>query len=74
MHANNNDFRNGSPTQDRTAAIRQSIHLYCTALGLTPEQTDQAEQMAVDCYENGDSAAWAIAVAKTHAQGLSRAG
>lgn len=73
MHANNIEPRTGSPVADRTAAIRQSLHLYATALGLSDEHMAEVEQIGVDLYESGDSAAWAIAVAKTRAQEISRA-
>ena len=72
MHANNTEPRTGSPTADRTAAIRQSLHLYATALGLSDERTAEVEAIGVDLYAEGESAAWAIAVAKTRAQELSR--
>ncbi len=62
----------GNPRTDRTAAIRQSVHLYAVALGLSAEHAAEVEQIAVDNYEAGDSAAWAISVAKARAQELSR--
>lgn len=73
MHANNIEPRTGSPVADRAAAIRQSVGLYAMALGLSAEHTAECEQIAVDCYESGDSAAWAISVAKARAQELARA-
>ena len=42
------------------------------ALGLSTEHAAEVEQIAVDNYEAGDSAAWAISVAKARAQELSR--
>ena len=63
----------GNPRTDRTAAIRQSVYLYAVALGLSAEHAAEVEQIAVDNYEAGDSAAWAISVAKARAQELSRA-
>ena len=62
----------GNPRTDRAAAIRQSVGLYAMALGLNSEQVAECEQIAVDNYEAGDSAAWAISVAKARAQELSR--
>lgn len=62
----------GNPRTDRAAAIRQSVGLYAMALGLSAEHTAECEQIAVDNYEAGDSAAWAISVAKARAQELSR--
>lgn len=53
------------PRHNRPAAIRASVLMYAHAHGLDDEQADRCAAAAVDAYDNGDSAAWCIALGKS---------